>query len=247
MAAIGIAGALVGSFLNVVIYRLPRGESLISPRSSCPGCGTAISPRDNVPVLSWLLLRGRCRSCERSISIRYPLVELLTAAVFLVVVLTRGLNEDLVLTLPLAAILIAVAGIDLEHRIVPNRILAPAALWGVAASALIATDDLPEQLIAGGSVLVLMLVVALAYPAGMGMGDVKLAAVMGLYLGLAVAPALLTAFAAGSAVGLALIARHGADARKRALPFAPFLALGGLVGIVAGPELIEAYADHFFA
>ena len=120
-------GAVVGSFLNVVIYRLPRGESLIAPGSRCPACAAAIAPYDNVPVVSWLALRGRCRHCAAPISTRYPLVEALTAATFVAVALTRGLDDDLLLEVPFAAVLIAVAGIDLEHRIVPNGILAPAA------------------------------------------------------------------------------------------------------------------------
>ena len=245
VAVIGVLGALIGSFLNVVIHRLPRGESLVSPGSRCPGCGTAVAPYDNVPVLSWLVLRGRCRRCAEPISARYPLVELLTAIVFLAVVLARGVEDDLIVQLPFAAVLIAVAGIDLEHRIIPNRILLPAAVWGLGASAVVRPDELPELLIAGGAAFGALLPAALAYPSGMGMGDVKLAGVMGLYLGLAVAPALLAAFAAGSIVGIAIIAREGGGARKKGVPFGPFLALGGLVGLLAGPELIDLYADNF--
>lgn len=244
-ALFGALGAIVGSFLGVVIHRLPRGESLVSPRSRCPRCETPVAARDNVPIVSWLVLRGRCRSCGAPISARYPLVEALTAATFAGVVLARGVDGDLAVQLPFAAVLIAVAGIDLEHRIVPNRIVAPAAAWGVAASAAVRTGELPELLMAGAAAFLALLLAALAYPAGMGMGDVKLAGVMGLYLGASVAPALLTAFAAGSVVGIALIARHGSAARKRAVPFAPFLALGGVVGLLAGPELVDLYVDNF--
>src|SRR5437879_8888797 len=220
-------GLMIGSFLNVVAYRLPRGESLVSPGSHCPGCDQPIRPWDNIPVVSWLVLRGRCRSCGTRISARYPLVELLTAAVFAAVVLTRGLNSGLVVELPFAAMLIAVAGIDLEHRIVPNKILLPMAVWGVGASAIVRTHALPELLAAGAGAFAFLLIAALIHPAGMGMGDVKLAGVMGLYLGASVAPALLIAFLGGSLVGIAVMARHGAKGRKKGVQFAPLLALGG--------------------
>lgn len=247
LVAIGVLGALVGSFLNVVIHRLPRGQSLVSPRSRCPRCETPVRPRDNVPVASWLLLRGRCRACGGPISARYPLVELLTAAIFVAVALARGVDDDLALELPFAAILVACAAIDLEHRIIPNRIVVPAALYGLAAAALVRPDALPELAIAGAAAFLFLLVAALAYPAGMGMGDVKLAGVMGLYLGTSVAPALLVAFLAGTVVGVAKIARDGAAARKTGLPFGPFLALGGLVGLIVGPELSSWYADSFLS
>jgi leader peptidase (prepilin peptidase)/N-methyltransferase len=241
----GLLGAIVGSFLNVVIHRLPRGQSLVRPRSHCPGCGMPVSPRDNVPVVSWLLLRGRCRGCGERISARYPLVELLTAAAFVAVALVRGLDDDLAVQLPFAAMLVAVAAIDLDHRIVPNKILLPAAVWAVAGSALVRPGELPELLVAGGAAFSALLVVALVHPAGMGMGDVKLAGVMGLYLGASIAPGLLIAFLTGSIAGVATMAREGASARKKALPFAPFLALGGLVALLAGPELVSLYADSF--
>jgi leader peptidase (prepilin peptidase) / N-methyltransferase len=238
-------GLLIGSFLNVVAYRLPRGESLVKPRSRCTSCGEEVRPYDNVPVLSWLVLRGRCRHCGTRISARYPAVELATAVVFAAVVVVRGLDAELALTLPFAAMLIAVADIDLEHRIVPNRILLPMAVWGVGATALVRPDFLPEALIAGAAAFTALLLAALAHPGGMGMGDVKLAGVMGLYLGASVAPALLAAFLLGSLVGVALLVRHGAAARKRGVPFAPFMALGGLLGLLAGPELIDLYTRHF--
>ena len=245
VAVIGVLGLLVGSFLNVVIYRLPRGQSLNRPRSHCPSCGTPIRPYDNVPVVSWLLLRGRCRSCGAPISPRYPLVEALTGAGFVAVALTRGVNDDLAVWLPFAAMLIAVAGIDLDHRIIPNKILLPAAIWGLAATIAFRPDNVDDALIAGGIAFGALLLTALAHPAGMGMGDVKLAGVMGIYLGSGVAPAMLVAFLTGSLVGLLIIAREGRDARKKGVPFGPFLALGGLVGIFAGPELVDVYVDHF--
>src|SRR3989440_1983984 len=238
-------GLMIGSFLNVVTYRVPRGESIVSPGSRCPGCGQAIRPVDNVPVVSWVMLRGRCRGCGTRISPRYPLVELLTAVVFAAVVLSRGVRPELALDLPFAAMLIAVAGIDLEHRIVPNKILLPMAVWGVAASAVVRPHALPELLIAGAAAFTFLLVTALIYPAGMGMGDVKLAGVMGLYLGASVAPALLIAFLSGSLVGVAIMVRHGAKGRKKGVPFAPFLAFGGVVGLLVGAQLVHLYAHHY--
>lgn len=242
-----VLGAIVGSFLNVVIHRLPRGESLSHPRSRCPGCESPIAPYDNVPILSWLVLRGRCRRCGERISPRYPAIELLTAVSFAAVVAARGYDERLLLELPFVAVLIAIAGIDLEHRIVPNRIVAPAAVWALGAAALVASDELPELAVAGAAAFLLLLIVAVAYPAGMGMGDVKLAGTMGLYLGLSVVPALLAAFALGALVGVGIMVREGVGGRKKGVPFAPFLALGGLLGVLAGPELVDLYADRFLS
>src|SRR3989442_12702943 len=238
-------GLMIGSFLNVVAYRIPRGESLVSPPSRCPGCEAPIRPWDNIPVVSWLLLRGRCRQCHTRIPARSPLVELLTGAVFAAVVLSGGLHARLAVELPFAAMLIAVAAIDLEHRIVPNKILLPAAIWGVAGSAIVRPHALPELLIAGAGAFTFLLVAALIHPAGMGMGDVKLAGVMGLYLGASVAPALLIAFLGGSFVGIAVMARHGAKGRKKGVPFAPFLALGGIGALLVGPQLVHLYVHHY--
>jgi leader peptidase (prepilin peptidase)/N-methyltransferase len=245
IVAAGLFGALIGSFLNVVIWRLPRGESLVSPGSRCPSCERPIAPYDNVPVVSWLLLRGRCRHCGAPISWRYPAVEGLTAAAFAGVVAVRGFDEGLVLELPFVACLIALAGIDLDHKLLPNRIVYPMAAYGLVATAVVDTDDLVEHLIAGAGGFLFLFVAVLAYPRGMGMGDVKLAGAMGLFLGLSIVPAMLTAFLTGTAVGLGIIAREGAQARKKAVPFGVFLALGGLVGVLAGPELIDLYEDSF--
>jgi leader peptidase (prepilin peptidase) / N-methyltransferase len=247
IVASGIVGGLIGSFLNVVIWRLPRDESIVSPGSRCPSCERPIAPYDNLPVVSWLFLRGRCRHCGTSISPRYPLVELLTALAFAAVVAIRGFDSGLVLELPFVACLIALAGIDYDHKLLPNRIVYPMAVWGVVATLLVDRADLGENLIAGAAGFLFLFVVLLAYPSGMGMGDVKLAGAMGLYLGLAIVPAMLVAFLTGSVVGLVIIAREGAQARKKAIPFGVFLALGGVAGLVAGPELIELYRDNFLA
>jgi leader peptidase (prepilin peptidase)/N-methyltransferase len=236
---------MIGSFLNVVAYRVPRGESLVKPGSHCTTCGEAVRPYDNVPVLSWLLLRGRGRCCGDRISARYPAIELITGLVFAAIAIVNGFDRDLLLELPFAAMLIAVAGIDLEHRIVPNKILLPMAVWGIGAGAAVRPDMLPELLIGGAAAFTFLFVAALVHPKGMGMGDVKLAGVMGLYLGASVAPALLIGFLTGSVVGVAILAKHGAAGRKRGVPFAPFLALGGIVALLVGPELIDLYVENF--
>jgi leader peptidase (prepilin peptidase)/N-methyltransferase len=241
----GVVGAVVGSFLNVVIHRLPRRESLVHPRSRCPGCSAQIAGYDNVPIVSWLVLRGRCRHCGEPISPRYPVVELLTALAFAAVVLVRGFDDDLILELPFVAALIALAGIDFDHKLLPNRIVYPMAAYGVIATLLVESGDLVEHVIAGAGAFVFLLLAVLAYPRGMGMGDVKLAGAMGLYLGASVIPALLVAFLSGSLVGVVILAREGAAARKKAIPFGVFLALGGIVGLLAGPELIDFYESNF--
>jgi leader peptidase (prepilin peptidase) / N-methyltransferase len=242
---IAVLGAIVGSFLNVVIHRLPRGESLVSPGSRCPSCGAPVAPYDNVPIVSWLVLRGRCRHCGAPISPRYPAVELLTAVTFAAVVAVRGFDNDLVLELPFVACLIALAGIDFDHRLLPNKMVYPMAVYGLVATAIVDTDALVEHLIAGAGGFLFLFIAVLAYPRGMGMGDVKLAGAMGLYLGLSLIPAMLIAFLTGSAVGIGMMAREGVQARKKAVPFGVFLALGGIVAVLAGPELVELYEDQF--
>ena len=245
VVAAGLFGAVIGSFLNVVAHRVPLGESLVSPGSRCPECGAPVKPYDNVPVVSWLVLRGRCRNCDAPISPRYPLVELATALAFAAVVAVRGFDNDLVLELPFVAALIALAAIDFDHKLLPNRIVYPLAAYGVIATLLVDQDDLVENLISGAGAFAFLLVAVIAYPRGMGMGDVKLAGAMGLYLGLSVIPAMLAAFLSGSVVGLFIIAREGAAGRKKAVPFGVFLALGGIVGVLAGPELIDVYETNF--
>ncbi|HEY7633227.1 MAG TPA: prepilin peptidase [Thermoleophilaceae bacterium] len=240
----GISGAVIGSFLNVVVYRLPIGQSLVKPRSHCPNCETPVAPRDNVPLLSWLFLKGRCRHCGESISARYPAVELLTALCFIGVVLAQGISTDLIALIPFTAVLIAVTFIDLQHKIVPNRIIVPAAAYGLVTAVAFRTDMLPELLIAGAGAFTFFLVAALIHPKGMGMGDVKLAGVMGLYLGKLVIPALFIAFIVGTVVGIVLVVRHGARSRKVGVPFAPFMAFGGLVAMLFGQQLIDFYLDN---
>jgi leader peptidase (prepilin peptidase)/N-methyltransferase len=241
-----VMGAILGSFLNVVAYRLPRGESLARPPSRCPSCGTPVKPYDNIPVLSWLLLRGRCRHCGNRISARYPLVEAGTALLLALVVIAKGADRDAWLGIAFVLLLVPITLIDLDHRLIPNKLTLPGAVIAVAIVLLTDSDSLVEHLVSGAAAGGFLLVAALAYPAGMGMGDVKLAGVMGLYLGRAVAPAMFAALIAGTLIGALIIARKGTkEGRKTAIPFGPYLALGGLVGLFAGDELVDWYLDTF--
>jgi leader peptidase (prepilin peptidase) / N-methyltransferase len=244
LAAVG--GLIVGSFLNVVAYRLPRGESLVKPRSRCPHCGTQLRAVDNIPVVSWVALRGRCHHCGAPVSARYPLVELTTGALYVAVVASQDDAVRIVLGLLLVTALVPITLIDLDRRIIPNLITGPAAVAAVVAILALDIDFLPEALIAGAAGGGFFLVAAMLYPRGMGMGDVKLAGVLGLYLGKAVAPAILIALIGGVVVGAAIIARKGAaEGRKTAVPFGPFLAVGGMIAFFVGNELVDAYLDTF--
>jgi leader peptidase (prepilin peptidase)/N-methyltransferase len=221
---------------------VPAGESIVGGRSHCPRCGAQIAAYDNVPVLSWVLLRGRSRCCHESISARYPLTEMTLALCFgAVAARFHDDGGELALGLVFVSMLAAITLTDIERRIIPNKVLLVASIFGAAIVAVADPGSLPERAAYGlGAGLVLFLA-ALAYPGGMGMGDVKLAAAMGLFLGVEVIPALLIALLAGSLVGVAILIREGAAARKKAIPFGPFLALGGLVALLAGGPLIDAY------
>lgn len=236
-------GLAVGSFLNVVTWRLPRGESVVKPGSHCGGCDTPIKPYDNIPLLSWLVLRGECRNCGAKISIRYPLIELGTGALYVgIAAAWWGDWRELALGITFVTFLIPITAIDLDVRRIPNALTAPAAILAVPIAALTELGFIPEQLMAAAAALIFFLLPALIAKKGMGMGDVKLAGVMGLYLGWAVFPAILIALAAGTLIGLVVMARRGVSAgRKTAIPFGPFLALGSVVCIFAGSGLIDAY------
>jgi leader peptidase (prepilin peptidase)/N-methyltransferase len=238
-------GLLIGSFLNVVAYRLPRGESLAHPGSHCPSCDAPVSPRDNIPLLSWMLLRGRCRGCAEPIARRYPAVEALTAALFAAVAVVHAHDTAmLVLGLVLVAFLVPIALIDLDHRIIPNRLTGPAAALAIVLGTVLDPGGEVERLIAGAAAGGALLVLSLLHPNGMGMGDVKLVGVLGLYLGRGVAPAVLVALVVGTTIGMAIMMRKGlAAGRKTAVPFGPFLALGVVVGVVAGNDLVQLYLD----
>jgi leader peptidase (prepilin peptidase)/N-methyltransferase len=240
-----VFGAVIGSFISVVGHRVPRGESVVGGRSKCPRCDHQISAYDNIPILSWLVLRGRCRSCREPISVRYPLTELGVGLAYAATVIAwQDDATQMAMGLVLVTALAAVTVIDLEHRIIPNSILLVAGVIGLAIAA---TDPsgLSQRAIGAAAAGGFFLLAALLYPNGMGMGDVKLAALIGFFLGRAVAPALLIALLAGAIVGIAFIAAKGAAGRKQAVPFAPFLALGAFVGLLVGNGLLDWYLDSF--
>ena len=239
-------GLILGSFVTVVGHRVPRGESIVGPRSRCTTCGEQIAAYDNVPVFSWVILRGRSRCCGERISVRYPLTELALGVLYAATVAVFwGEPTEIALGLVFVTMLVAITLTDLERRVIPNKILLAAAVAGVAIAAVGDPSSLPERAIAAVAAGGGLFLVALAYPRGMGLGDVKLVAVMGLFLGRNVVPAILVALLAGSTVGLILIARQGAEARKRAIPFGPFLALGGVVGLLAGDQAVDWYLSTF--
>lgn len=246
-----VLGLVIGSFLNVVIWRVPRGESVVSPPSHCPGCDRPVRPRDNVPVVSWLLLRGRCRDCGEPISRRYPLVELATGLVFAVLAARIGLHAELPAFLYLGAIGVALALIDIDVKRLPNVIVLPSyvvviVLLGVAAAA---TGDWSSYLRAGYGLAALYAfyyLLMLVNPRGMGFGDVKLAGVLGLCMGwlgwAELATGAFLGFLLGGVFGgaLMLVRRAG---RKSKIPFGPFMLLGALVAVLAGGALADLYLD----
>jgi leader peptidase (prepilin peptidase)/N-methyltransferase len=237
-----LAGLAAGSFATAVAHRVPRGISVAFARSQCPACGAQIAAYDNLPVFSWLLLRGRARCCGARISPRYPLTELAVGLLFVATVLVyRHDPGEAAIGLVFVTVLAIVTLTDLEQRIIPDKVLIAGAVLCLVIAAPTDPGGLPERIIAAAAAGGVFFLVVLAYPAGMGLGDVKLAATMGLFLGRAVAPAVLVALLTGSVVGVALIARHGSGARKMAIPFGPFLALGGIVGLLAGDQLINLY------
>ncbi len=237
-----LGGLIAGSFVTAVAHRVPRGLSIVGPRSQCPSCGQQIAAYDNVPVFSWLLLRGRARCCGAAISPRYPLTELIVGLLFAATVLVhRDDPAEAAIGLVFVTMLAAVTLADLEQRIIPNKILIVGAVACVAIVLAAEPGTMPERLLAAAAAGGVFFLAALAYPGGMGLGDVKLAATMGLFLGSAVAPAILIALLTGSVVGVMLLVRHGAEARKMAIPFGPFLAIGGVAGMLAGSQLIDLY------
>jgi len=261
----GVFGALIGSFLNVVVYRVPAGRSIVSPPSACGNCGTEIRPYDNIPVLSWLVLRGRCRDCRSAISIRYPLVEAATAGAFALVAWwfwagpqasaatdPAGIASRVLVVvafLYLMAISIALALIDLDTHRLPNALVLPSYGVGLVllgTAALVGGDPfaLARATVGGAALFLFYLVLALVRPDGMGFGDVKLAGVLGIFLGfLGWAPLLVGAFAAfllGGLYGIALLATRRAG-RRSGIPFGPWMLAGAWLGILAGPTIGSAY------
>jgi leader peptidase (prepilin peptidase)/N-methyltransferase len=236
-----LPGLAIGSFLNVVAARLPERRSLLHPRSACGACAAPIAWYDNVPLLSYAVLRGRCRSCVARISPLYPAVELATAALLVACVVAFGLTLHAAAAAIFCAALVVITATDLTHRIVPNRVVLPAA--GVVVVLMTAWEPSVEWTAAGLGASFFMLLVALAYPGGMGMGDVKLALLMGVALGRAVVVALPLGMLFAIVPAIFLFARYGSGARKMAIPFAPFLALGSVVALFAGDTLIHAYTS----
>ncbi len=244
---LAVLGLALGSFAGVVAYRLGQRTSWVTGRSQCDNCGAQIAARDNVPVVSWLLLGGRCRSCGDAIPARYPLIEAALAIAFVAVFLVLGDDGgEVALGCAFAFLLAIITLTDLERRIIPNVVVTVGVVIAIALVVAFESDELVERLISAAAGGGFLLAVALAYPRGMGMGDVKLVAMMGLYLGSSIAPALLIGFAAGAAYGVGLIVRHGSEARRSAVPFGPFLALGGIIGLLVGPEIVDWYTASFF-
>jgi len=232
-------GLAIGSFLNVVAARVPEGRSIVHPPSACMDCGTEIAWYDNIPVVSWLLLRGHCRSCGTRISARYPLLELVTALLVAACFWKWGLSGDAVVASFVCIVLVAISATDIEHRIIPNKIVLPAFVITLAANTLLHPS--PVWAIAAFGAAGFLFAAALAYPKGMGMGDVKLALLMGAACGRTVPVAMMIGMVAALIPGLYLLARHGQAARKMGIPFGPFLALGTVVALFFGHDILHAY------
>lgn len=239
-----LMGLIVGSFLNVVIYRLPRGESILSPGSHCPHCGQLIKPWENIPVLSFLLLKGKCRYCQRLISWRYPLIELVTSALFILIFLRLGWIPQFGLGLYFLVVLLAVGLIDLEHQIIPNRIIIPAIGLGALLKFSLEPGSVVSSFLGflvGG---IFLLLVSLLRKNAMGGGDIKLSAFMGLILEIKVLLALFLAFFTGAIAGLFLILLK-IRGRKELIPFGPFLAFGGLITFLWWKEILSFYLSLY--
>ena len=240
LAVLSLApGLALGSFLNVVAARVPRRRSIVTPASACMECGTPLAWRDNIPLVSWVLLRGRCRHCGTRISALYPGVELATALLVAACILDFGLSGRFVVAAFFCAVLVAVTATDLTHRIIPNRIVVPAA--AVILVAQTALEPSPQWALGALAASGFLFAAVLAYPAGMGMGDVKLALVMGAALGKTVGVALMLGMLTALVPSIILLARHGSAARKMGIPFGPFLALGSVVALFFGEQLVDWY------
>ena len=243
-AAFVLAPALaLGSFLNVVVARVPARRSILRPPSSCGSCGTEILWRDNVPVLSFLALRGRCRHCDAQISPMYPVVEAVTALLIVTCVAVYGPTADAALAAGFCAVLVVLSGIDWRHRIFPDRIVLPAAAIALLAHTAIdpSVEWVAWSLVAAGG----LFLVVLAYPKGLGLGDVKLALLLGAVLGAAVTVALMIGLFAALVPAAILVSRHGPSARKMAVPLVPFLSLGAVVALLVGDAILDAYLGLF--
>ena len=242
-AAVFAPGLAIGSFLNVVAARVPLKRSIVSPGSACMSCGHELAWYENVPVVSWLALRGRCKGCGARIGAVYPAVELLTALLVAGSFLAFGWSGTSFVAAFFCATLVTVSATDLSHRIVPNVVVLPAAV--VVLVAMTVLHPGAEWALGAFGASLFLFLAALAHPKGMGMGDVKLALLLGAMLGRTVPVALMVGMVAALVPSLVLFARHGKAARKMAIPFAPFLSLGGVVALFAGDELLDAYLSLF--
>ena len=242
-AASFVPGLAIGSFLNVVAARVPEKRSIVSPASACMSCGHELSWVENIPVISWLVQRGKCRNCGARIGVVYPIVELVTALLIAACFLAFGWSGTAFVAAFYCATLVVVSATDLSHRIIPNVVVLPAtAIVLVAMTALHPSVEWLLGALGAGAFLFLAI---LAYPKGMGMGDMKLALLLGAMLGRTVPVALMIGMAAALVPSVVLLARHGMAARKMMIPFGPFLAFGGVVGLFFGDELLDAYLSRF--
>lgn len=233
-------GLVLGSFLNVVIYRLPRSESLARPGSHCPSCGAGIHWYDNVPVASWLILRGRCRACGQTISPRYLVVEIMTGALFGLAAWRFGLEWRLLVAWAFIAAMIAVAFIDYDRMIIPNRIVLPGALIGLGASVALDPHGWWVYLVSSVGAATFIFALVMLWPGGMGPGDIKMSLFMGAVLGTSVIVGLFLAFLSGSVVGVYMMVVRKRS-RKTKIPFGPFLALGAVLAMFCGQAIIDSY------
>jgi leader peptidase (prepilin peptidase) / N-methyltransferase len=231
----------LGSFLNVVAARLPEGRSLAHPPSACLFCGRRVAWYDNVPLVSYAVLRGRCRGCGSAIGLRYPAVELLTALLVAGCFLRFGASGRAAVGAAFVATLVVLSVIDFERRILPDLIVLPATALLLAAQIALAPDRTLEWILAALGASFFLFAALLAYPRGMGMGDVKLALLLGVVLGNAVAVAFMVGMLAALVPSIAILVRHGAAGRKMGIPFGPFLALGGVVALFWGEAMLDAY------
>jgi leader peptidase (prepilin peptidase) / N-methyltransferase len=246
LAAFVFAPALaLGSFLNVVAARLPERRSLTKPRSACLSCGTEIAWYDNVPLVSYAVLRGRCRSCRTPISWRYPAVELATAVLVAACFLNWGLSGRALVNAYFCAALVVLSAIDAERRILPDLIVLPSFVVVLASNIALEPDRAVEWIAASFGASLFLFLALVAYPKGMGMGDVKLALLLGAALGKAVSVGMMVGMLSALVFSVVLFARHGIGARKMFIPFGPFLAFGALVALFAGDAVLDAYLGLF--
>lgn len=242
-AAAFLPGLAIGSFLNVVAARVPEKRSVVTPASACMSCERELSWLENVPVLSWLALRGRCKGCGARIGWIYPAVELATALLIAGSFLAFGWSAKSFVAAFFCAVLVTVSATDLSHRIVPNVVVLPAAAAVLVAMTVL--EPSAEWALGAFGASFFLFLAALAYPKGMGMGDVKLALLLGAMLGRTVPVALMVGMVAALVPSIVLLVRHGSAARKMGIPFAPFLALGGVVALFFGDDLLDAYLTLF--